>query len=90
MGRSKSLTVIDPLFVFKDTDTMPGSSIGTQLTGQLSRVDNQIVKSAALGLDGCAITVPLRISGEGLSSAEANVERNGVRRVQARSVSPGS
>ena len=81
-------SVMSPSSVTKVTSVMPGPG---EISGHrgVSLSTSQAAISSALGLASSALTMPLLISAYGWSSVAASSDRQGVARVQLRSVSPG-
>ncbi len=79
-----------PNFVVKRTPVMPGPRLTLRANGTPSAVSSQVASSSALALLRAAATSPPMIWSKGWSSAAANKVRQGVMRVQVKSVSPGT
>ncbi len=85
-ARSRTIT---PFFVSIRTAVRPGPSEMVRSTGTSSRSASHMASSSQLGLSLSPSTVAPMTSAGCWSSAAASIERHGVIRVQARSVSPG-
>ncbi len=86
---SGRVSAISPSLVSKTTAVTPGPPDTRFSNGAPSRTDSQDAIRSALGLPRSASTRPPRIVPCGWSSVAASSDRQGVARVQLRSVSPG-
>ena len=68
---------------------MPGPALTVWVTGTFRQRPSHSASSTALALSSSALTETDVIRPGGWSRAEASTERQGVMRVQHRSVSPG-
>jgi hypothetical protein len=81
---------ISPFSVPRRTAVTTGPAVTTRSTRTCSRASSQRASSSAAGFSASASTAAEITFARAWSSAAASIERQGVSRVQARSVSPGA